>query len=232
MAYDLHITRKKDWSDKDNNNISSEEWKNLLSEDNSLVATDQAESGSYTLSYKIPLARWGNHYFVYSKGNISISNPDEKTIQKAIKIAFFLHSKIQGDDGEIYADFSELHSPFKSDYRKVREANLPEGFPIIDDINKDAKVVTKMEVLDLHQKEYQNPQAIESYIKPYIEKLKSLSRIIWNGYNLSRGKDFTEVVLEIAIPNGIISESQREKIYELQEYTRRNNIRLVIAEVQ
>jgi hypothetical protein len=205
--YTLHITRKIFWATPEGDTITEEEFKRIQQEVN-------------------------DPYFQFEKDNIYVINPNDEYIEKMARVAQKLAANVQGDDGELYADYTEVHSPLKSDYRKLRKANLPNGFPVIDDINREAKVATKMEVLDLGQTTYQDPQAIEAYIKPYIEKLDNLPRIIWNGYNLTKGKDFIDTHLEIAIPKGKVTPAQREKLYELQDDAGEKGVHLVIAEVE
>lgn len=107
MGYDVHITRKKHWSDEDDNHISLDEWRNYIS-----AQTDFFEEDSDSDFLKIFI--W-NHStsFIYSNGNIQIKNPNDKELQKALEIAQFLNAKLQGDDGEIYnIDFNHPKKPW------------------------------------------------------------------------------------------------------------------------
>lgn len=231
MGYDLHITRKKTWSDE-GNDISEGQWDELLAKDKSLSLTNQTQAGKYIFTYKVPLAKWNDHYFMFANGNITFKNPDNKPIKKASEMAAYLQARIEGDDGEIYADFTILSSPLKSEYRKLRQANLPEGFPIIDDINPKEKIATEMEVMDLNDSRYDDIQVFGKEVKRYIDRLETCYGIIWNEYNVQKGKDFNRIYLELAVPSGTVSSDQRKKFNELLEYGEKKGVRLIIAEVE
>jgi len=115
MGYDLHITRKENWSDDEQNslNISLEEWLTYIRKPNSELELSDSYwvkvPGSETESHVAPgFCEWTAHpqderpWFEYSYGNISTKNPDESTIKKMISIAKDFNAKVQGDDGEEY----------------------------------------------------------------------------------------------------------------------------------
>lgn len=118
-----------------------------------------------------------------------------------------------------------------SAYRTLRNANLPEDFPVVDDINLDAKTVTKMEVLKLTEDEYQNVYIIEAIVKGYIDELSNFNEVKWNNYHFLRGRDFQDRYLEVGIPAGKATRSQIDKLVELQEYAQSKDVNLVINEV-
>lgn len=103
MGYDLHITRRKDWS-RTGNDIRAEEWLAYARKDPELLLTSQ--DGPYFArwngpsKYPDPWLDWRNGY-IYSK------NPDETLIDKMVAIANDLSALVQGDDGEIYHSGSE-----------------------------------------------------------------------------------------------------------------------------
>ena len=113
MGYDLHIHRKKEWSDGEGIDIALEEWQSLCASDPSLVIIGKAEartpSGS-SITYKSEgLAEWhnsklqgGKTWFDCRRGVISTKNPDPATITKCCEIAEKLNARVQGDDGEYY----------------------------------------------------------------------------------------------------------------------------------
>lgn len=107
MAYDLHITRKNDWGDEDPK-ITQEEWVKLLENHPELKPVESVKDDDIEIFLKdSKIVKWTpnnrkNVWFVFSKGNITVSGPDEQTIQKMKKIALVLHAKVQGDDGEFY----------------------------------------------------------------------------------------------------------------------------------
>lgn len=115
MGYDLHTTRRSEWSDSEENqnDISLKEWLSYIKTDNELQLSNTYQikvPGSKTDSMIAPgFCEWINHpsnekpYFDYHDGNISTKNPDEDTIKKMIAIAKLLNAKVQSDDVETYS---------------------------------------------------------------------------------------------------------------------------------
>lgn len=113
MGYDLHIHRRKHWSDKDGPQIALDEWRALCTSDPSLTITNRTEvltpSGSAIVYKNEGLAKWqdeslpdGTTWFDYRRGVISTKNPDPATIAKCCEIAETLKARVQGDEGEFY----------------------------------------------------------------------------------------------------------------------------------
>jgi hypothetical protein len=113
MGYDLHITRKEDWSDDDQEReITLTEWLAYIHADPGLVLSEGYRikvPGSETESQAAPgFCKWTAHplqenrWFDYRNGSVSTKNPDEHVIRKMLLIADILGAKVQGDDGEIY----------------------------------------------------------------------------------------------------------------------------------
>lgn len=114
MGYELHITRRKDWSDdaQEDIDISLEEWLAYVGNDSELELVDWFRIkvlGSKTESQVAPgFCEWILHplklrpWFNYSNGDISTKNPNEDTILKMLSISKFFNAKVQGDDGENY----------------------------------------------------------------------------------------------------------------------------------
>jgi len=93
MAYAIHITKKKDWVDKEPR-ITQEEWDTLMTNGTLEKITDPVMNAWD--------AKKEDVYFSFYNGDI-ISNPrKEEDIEKIKKVASVLHAKVQGDDGEIY----------------------------------------------------------------------------------------------------------------------------------
>jgi hypothetical protein len=98
MGYDLHITRRKDWS-AEGDEISVEEWIFYVEMDPELSLWQ--DNGPH-------MARWSGKstyadpWLDWFKGAIYSKNPDEALIYKMMEIAQFLGGCVQGDDGEIY----------------------------------------------------------------------------------------------------------------------------------
>ncbi len=106
MGYDLHITRREDWSDE-GFDITAEEWVQYVHKDPELkikgvngpcyaVWSGQSEHSE-------PWLDWAN-------GQIYAKNPDSPLIDKMIAIAKQLGATVQGDDGEIYDEKSSESS--------------------------------------------------------------------------------------------------------------------------
>ena len=98
MGYDLHITRRKYWSNE-GNDISAAEWLAYIARDSELVL--RPEQGPY-------FAEWNgssaleNPWLDWSKGQIYSKNPDPKLIDKMVSIARQFNAAVVGDDNEIY----------------------------------------------------------------------------------------------------------------------------------
>lgn len=112
MAYDIHISKSKNWFDPDGR-ISITEWQELIEKDPELEFADKVEAITneeqkltFTLKNSL-IAKWKSKsgkivWLIFRKGSITISHPDEEIIAKAKEIANMLGAKVQGDDKEIY----------------------------------------------------------------------------------------------------------------------------------
>ena len=129
MGYDLHITRRDQWSDdeKEGKGISLKEWLDYIDNDPDLEISDGYRikvPGSETESQVAPgFCEWIAHpsnerpWFDYYRGNISTKNPDEDTIKKMLSISKTLRAKVQGDDGETY----ELSPDHRISYKHISD---------------------------------------------------------------------------------------------------------------
>src|SRR5688500_1485787 len=110
MGYDLHITRRKDWSDENDRSISLDEWRSYVESDPELRMDDSLGEHfavwSGPSAHELPWLGWAN-------GNIDSKNPDQPLIQKMVAVAAALGASVQGDDGERY-DRSGTPEPFPS----------------------------------------------------------------------------------------------------------------------
>jgi hypothetical protein len=117
MGYELHITRKDDWSDPETPDILMDEWLNYMKDDKELELTNSygVKIGSDTqFQNNAGDCEWTAHpteqepnsrpWFSYWKGSIDTKNPDEATIRKMMQIASALNAKVQGHDGEFYTE--------------------------------------------------------------------------------------------------------------------------------
>lgn len=82
MGYDLHITRREDWTDETGPEISLEEWNELVERHS---ATDVVRGALY-----------------WERGEVIAKNPDVALVRQMVAMAERLGGRVQGDDGEIY----------------------------------------------------------------------------------------------------------------------------------
>jgi len=116
MGYDIHVTRRQNWSDKEGEDISLPEWLDLVRTDPELRLDGYAEtdltSGDLIRLEDSSMAVWlkyskhgvdGNMaWFYHSSGNVMSKDPDEEIRQKMWQLAEQLSAKVQGDEGELY----------------------------------------------------------------------------------------------------------------------------------
>jgi hypothetical protein len=107
MGYDLHITRKANWSDEDGPLIGEDEWLRFIESDPelSLDPETQCSFGEEDVLF----AAWKGETGAlgWFNGEITTKNPDRALILKMVKIAEVLGAKVQGDDGEEYPEALE-----------------------------------------------------------------------------------------------------------------------------
>lgn len=99
MGYDLHITRRVNWTDDNGPIISADEWRMYVQSDPEL-RMDESLGGHFAVwsgnsKHEIPWLAWCN-------GNIGSKNPDPPLIRKMAALALALDAVVQGDDGENY----------------------------------------------------------------------------------------------------------------------------------
>ena len=112
MEQELHITRKKNWFDKDPQlNITLEEWAACVKNDPDMRLDNFTEiklKNGEIYRYENPGAAvwvaWRQSAgktarFDYRSGNITVVNPDEATIEKMQHIAFKLGAKVLNEEG-------------------------------------------------------------------------------------------------------------------------------------
>ncbi len=103
MGYDLHITRRKHWSDA-GDDITADEWLTCVRGDAELRL--RPENGFYFAEWS-GLVEHGGHWLDWRDGQIYSKNPDRTLMDKMVEIALQLGAEVQGDDGEVYTGSDE-----------------------------------------------------------------------------------------------------------------------------
>ena len=104
MGYDIHITRAVDWTENAGQEISAEEWLEIVNNDQEL--TPDPDNGSYSAIWAADIeapVTWLD----WANGNIYTTNPGRAILSKMLQIAQQLGAKVQGDNGEMVNDDSE-----------------------------------------------------------------------------------------------------------------------------
>ena len=128
MGYDLHIVRRKDWDDyEEDSDISLEEWLAYVQIDDELELTNGNKIKITGVENSIQnvsgFCNWTGHsikvnddkpWFDYGYRMIISKYPDDETIKKMICIADKFNAKVQGDDGEFYDENYLLNKTNKS----------------------------------------------------------------------------------------------------------------------
>ena len=103
MGYDVHITRKDDWSDAEGPEISIAEWLAVVEADPEMRLDRFAETRlSVWTAYSQHDESGNKAWFLHHDGRVTVKNPDDEILRKMWSIAQTLSAKVQGDDMEIY----------------------------------------------------------------------------------------------------------------------------------
>lgn len=105
MGYDLHITRAENWTENEDQWITSDEWLSVVESDREL--TLNTINGPFFTDWSVE-SRYESPWFDWSEGNIFTKNPDKKIIEKMLQLADRLNAQVQGDDGEIYRNINDI----------------------------------------------------------------------------------------------------------------------------
>ena len=111
MGYDLHITRRENWS-SEGNDITTQEWLDYIEKDPELSLYGQ--NGPYFAIWKTEESQ-REYWMDWSEGEIFTKNPDQILIDKLVKIARHLNAVVQGDDGELYGENTQTIDKSLSD---------------------------------------------------------------------------------------------------------------------
>lgn len=126
MGYEVHITRKENWSDE-GPEISLAEWLEFVANDpemrndgyaeaivggGSVLRIDDSSMSVWT-AYSQHLQDENMAWMWHCQGNVVAKNPDREILQKMADIARQLSAKVQGDEGEVYGSDGQLFSESK-----------------------------------------------------------------------------------------------------------------------
>ena len=108
MGYDIHICTTPSWLDAAAHPLPSDRWESVVSSDPELrvSADDYVEvrcSAGGTI--RSPAVLWSQHEsvaFWFVGGEVTVKNPDDRTIVKALELAERLGCVVVGDEGETY----------------------------------------------------------------------------------------------------------------------------------
>lgn len=102
MGYDIHITRRRHWSDTGDPEISFPEWQTLVNSDPQLEPV--GETGrEESIIMMCDETRHSARYFHYLDGQIFVKKPCTAVLMKMLAVANKLNARVMGDDDEIYA---------------------------------------------------------------------------------------------------------------------------------
>jgi hypothetical protein len=94
MGYDLHITRKNDWTDEEHP-IAVDEWRQTIASDPRLVQDPNDPDTAFLVDAQVEWLTW-------NRGTIYTKNPSERMVDEMIRLASNLNARVLGDDGEEY----------------------------------------------------------------------------------------------------------------------------------
>jgi hypothetical protein len=100
MGVEFHITRAEFWAENEGQQITSNEWLDLVNADSELTL-DKKNGEFYVVwhgqsAYEEPWLEW-------SDGNIYTKWPDTHLYRKMLQIAAALNARVMDDDGTIYS---------------------------------------------------------------------------------------------------------------------------------
>jgi hypothetical protein len=104
VGYDLHITRRENWSDTTGPAITEAEWRAAIESDPELTLDTQTRCTMADGEYIF--AAWNGRAgeLGYFGGEITAKNPDPALVRKMVQLAQVLGAAVQGDDGESYGE--------------------------------------------------------------------------------------------------------------------------------
>jgi hypothetical protein len=104
MGYDVHITRADDWTNNQNREISTAEWKSVIEADPELAFDPNFGENSVVWSSETAAP---DAWLDWSEGNIYTTDPDRATVEKMLEIASRLDARVQGDEGKVFVEVTD-----------------------------------------------------------------------------------------------------------------------------
>ncbi|MFD5922551.1 hypothetical protein ACFVYP_38395 [Kitasatospora sp. NPDC058201] len=104
MGYDLHITRRENWWDREGEHIRAVEWDAAVTADPCLVAVPLPEGCQERVAETV-LWRNGKPYgeaLWWRAGRVVAKHPSDALVVTMCRLAKALEARVQGDDGEYY----------------------------------------------------------------------------------------------------------------------------------
>jgi len=124
MGYDLHITRRKLWFDKDDD-IALDEFIGHVRSDTEFRYP--GENGEDYADWRSPKSSYES-WLCWSDGQIFTKNPEPEFIDKMVNVARQLRAKVQGDDGEVYLSATEIQ---KEELEAPSTVSVPARRPFV-----------------------------------------------------------------------------------------------------
>ena len=109
MGYDLHITRRRQWSDT-GADIRQAEWLATIDSDGELWPAPEIGPAA---AWWRPSGADDHLWLAWTDGIVTTKNPPPALIDKMVAIARGLHAIVQGDDGERYESSQQPPIPYR-----------------------------------------------------------------------------------------------------------------------
>ncbi len=115
MAYEVHITRRQNWFDKEGPAITLEDWRRYAASDAEMRLDMVPENLTHqgTIRMESPGSAFWSAYsrqgaggeaawFRHFRDRVTVKDPDAEILAKMHRVAVALGAKVQGANGELY----------------------------------------------------------------------------------------------------------------------------------
>jgi len=103
MGYDIHITRRENWSATGEPEITLQEWQQVVASDPELEPLNVSSSKVQMCLRDQKGEPLAARYFYYVDGAVFVRKSNRSVLQKMLAIARQLNSHVVGDEDEIYS---------------------------------------------------------------------------------------------------------------------------------